>query len=242
MKVFAEQKWLSIAIFGSLLLGILLKITLGLMYNHMIKEADNMACTNNRLLKQCKQKFTSCFELNNGVSNVPVFVDKFINRMSIGPLSFHAIYHLSGQVMLLSVVFSGIGICHSIAAGCTMGEILPFYIVSMAGLYLFFSASTMADIQGKRRILKINLVDYLENHLSTKIHVTEKDMEMLYGKQRGEESPPKRKRSVDVLPITGRDVVPMCGREQAPARAVTENQSTISEEELEALLKEFLTG
>lgn len=181
ISVFAEQKVVTICMFACLVLSIFLKIFLGMLYRHMIKEADNMAITNNKLLKQCKIKFSNCYELNNGIHNIPVFVDKFINRLSLGHFSFDLIYHLSGQLMLLSVVFAGVGICRSILAGRTLGEILPFYIVSFLGLYLYFSVSTVADIKGKRRVLKINLVDYLENHLSSRMNVTRRDIEMLYG-------------------------------------------------------------
>lgn len=181
IRVFAEQKVVSICMFSCLVLSIFLKIFLGMLYRHIIKEADNMAITNNKLLKQCKMKFSNCYELNNGIHNIPVFVDKFINRLSLGHFSFDLIYHLSGQLILLSVVFAGVGICRSIMAGHTLGAILPFYIVSFLGLYLYLSVSTVADIKGKRRVLKINLVDYLENHLSSRMSVTRRDMEMLYG-------------------------------------------------------------
>ena len=140
-----------------------------------------MATTNNRLLKQCKVKFANCYQLNGGVSNIPVFVDKFLNRLAFGHLSFDAWYHLSGQCMLFSIVFAGVGICKGIMGGRMLGEILPFYIVSFLGMYLYFSLSAMVDIKGKRRILKTNLIDYLENHLSGRISVTEQDYERLYG-------------------------------------------------------------
>lgn len=218
IRVFAEQKVVSICMFACLVLSIFLKIFLGMLYRHMIKEADNMAITNNKLLKQCKIKFSNCYELNNGIHNIPVFVDKFINRLSLGHFSFDLIYHLSGQLMLLSVVFAGVGICRSILAGNTLGAILPFYIVSFLGLYLYFSVSTVADIKGKRRVLKINLVDYLENHLSSRMSVTRRDMEMLYGDAAfqeklgaGEEPGTGRssrgktgKKTVELMPMGGR--------------------------------------
>ena len=181
MDIFMEHKIMAAGMFVCLVLSIFLKIFLGMLYGHMIKETDNMAITGNKLLKQCKTKFTNCYELNNGISNIPVFVDKFINRLSLGFLSFEMLYHLSGQLMLLSVVFSGAGICSSILEGSTLGEILPFYIVSFMGLYLYFSVSTVVDIKRKKRILRVNLVDYLENHLSPRIHVTRQDMERLFG-------------------------------------------------------------
>lgn len=192
-----------------------------------------MASTKNRLLKQCKTKFASCYQLGNGVANIPVFVDKFLNRMALGHLSFETIYHLSGQLMLLSVVFSGVGVCKSIIGGRTVGDVLPFYIVSFFGLYLYFSISTVVDVRGKKRVLKINLVDYLENHLSPRIDVTRRDMEMLYGEAafeerrgpygriqggrsgrgrsrrgtRGAQARPEVRRTVELMPIGNRMAV-----------------------------------
>ena len=187
-RVFQEEKLITICMFTCLGASIALRMLLGMLYRNMIKEADNMASTENRLLKQCKTKFASCYQMGNGVANIPIFVDKFLNRMALGHLSFETMYHLSGQLMLLSVVCSGIGVCKSIVMGRTVGEVLPFYIVSFFGLYLYFSVSTVVDVRGKKRVLKVNLVDYLENHLSPRIEVTRQDIEMLYGEVAFEEA------------------------------------------------------
>lgn len=238
-KIFEDEWVVTVFMLSFFVLSIFLKLLLGSMYQNMINEADNMATTENKLLKQCKLKFSNCYQLNKGMANVPVFVDKFLNRLSLGPLSFMTMYHLSGQTMLLSIVCAGVGICRSIMDGRMLGEILPFYIVSFLGLYLYFSVSTVVDIKGKRRVLKINLVDYLENHLSTRIDVTERDIQMLYGsefdvqrqaqQERREEKP--RRKTVELMPMGSRasspSIIPM------PTERV-------SEEELEALLKEFL--
>ena len=224
--ILMEEKLISGLMLGCLVLSLFLRIFLGLLYQNMIREADNMATTRNKTLKQCKLKFANCYQLSNGVANIPVFVDKFLNRLSFGLMSFSLMYHLSGQAMLLSVVFSGVGISKSISAGKTLGEILPFYIVSLLGLYLYFSVSTVVDVKGRKRVLKVNLVDYLENHLSPRIDVTRQDIEMLYGEEifdggpgrsrrgnvagglKGEKAGPrdqeKGKRTVEVMPIRNR--------------------------------------
>lgn len=242
-QIFREEPVVTIFMVSFLVLSIFLRTLLGALYQNMIKETDNMAATENKLLKQCKLKFAHCYQLNNGVANIPIFVDKFINRLSLGPLSFSAMYHLSGQAMLLSVVSSGVGICRSILKGKMLGEILPFYIVSFIALYLYFSVSTVVDIKGKRRVLKVNLVDYLENHLSARIDVTENDMEMLYGAERIYGREQRRRiggntgrRTVELMPIGGRiTAVPT----EAPGE-VQNADVTVTEEELEALLREFL--
>lgn len=222
--IFQEEKIISACMGLFLVLSIMTRLGLGMVYQRLIKETDNMSATENKMLKQCKLKFANCFQLNNGVANIPVFVDKFLNRLSIGHLSFDGIYHLSGQLMLLSVVCSGIGVCKSIVNGRMLGEILPFYIVSFLGLYVYFSVSTIVDVKGKRRVLKVNLVDYLENHLSARIDVTVQDIQMLYGEDWVTKSA-KRRAGVAVGKTTGPEDA-----------GFTKEQ----EKELEELLLEFL--
>lgn len=234
--IFKEEKWITITMLSLFGISILIRIFLGLLLQNMIKETDNMVITKNKLLRQCKLKFANCYQLNNGVANIPVFVDKFISRLSLGPISFEGMYHLSGQTMLLSVVCAGIGISKSIVAGKMLGEILPFYIVSFVGLYAYFSISTVVDVKGKKRVLRVNLVDYLENHLSAKIDVTQDDIDMLYGKERPGAGRQRiggnyGRRTVELMPI---------GVSKAEEIARQDNFKP-DEAELEELLKEFLT-
>lgn len=271
-RVFQDEKIVTTCMFTLLAASIFLRITLGLLYQNMIRESDNMAITDNKMLKQCKLKFANCYQLSNGVANIPVFVDKFLNRMKWGPFTFETLYHLSGQAMLLSVVSAGVGICRSIMAGRTLGDILPFYIVSFFGLYLYFSISTVVDVKKKKRILRVNLVDYLENHLSPRIDITRQDMEMLYGDtgtegrvisgrvSAGGISRGRRgRRTVELMPIGIRQPVDRLTLDEArniemesglnePVEDIMEpdtslqDSAAVTEEELEALLKEFLTN
>lgn len=262
-RIFWEEPWITAAILGFMAISLFGRVLLGFLYQNMIREADNMATTDNRLLRQCKLKFANCYQLNNGVANIPIFVDKFLNKLALGPLSFEALYHLSGQSMLLSVIFAGIGISKAIADGRTLGEILPYYIVSFMGLYLHFSVSSVVDVKNKRRVLKINLVDYLENHLSARMEVTENDMEMLFGETRparernmriaaADRGRRRGKRTVELMPIGNRETLErddLAGtreiREDLPRAdypsAASDPASAfhISDEELEALIREF---
>ena len=251
--IFKEEKVITAGILVFLCLSVLVRLMLAWMYHTMIRETDNMATTGNRLLKQCKVKFANCYQLNGGVSNIPVFVDKFLNRLSFGHLSFDAWYHLSGQCMLFSVIFAGVGICKGILDGRMLGEILPFYIASFLGLYLYFSLSALVDIKGKRRVLKTNLIDYLENHLSGRIPVTEQDYERLYGA-----SKLPGRRTVELMPIRGRAAQPqemvreterevfsvehaIPGKTEDRGMSQQDESSRVTEEELQALLQELLT-
>ncbi len=185
------------------------------------------------------------------MANIPVFVDKFLSRLALGSCSFESLYHLSGQAMLLSVVCSGVGICNAIMDNRLLLDIMPYYIVSFLELYVYFSISTLLDVKGKRRTLKVNLIDYLENHLASRIGVTKKDIEMLYadaddktdidkGKYRND-----RKKTIEFIPIT--NMIPGdCERtEEEDEKPIYEPRIIFTmehEKELEALLKDFLTS
>ena len=277
-SVFREEKLVTVLMFGFMGASILVRVLLGLFYQNLIKEADNMATTENKQLKQCKLKFANCYQMSNGVPNIQVFVDKFLNKISFMHISYGMLYHLSGQAELLSVVFSGVGICRSILAGSTLGDVLPFYIVSFFGMYIYFSVSTIVDVKGKRRVLKVNLVDYLENHFAPRINVTKRDLEMLYGEaffeekgtgERGRTAGGRERRTVELMPIGGRLAAgaeniqsprmqktvaqPPAGQASAGQASsggffegsnmpgFSDESAKVSEEELEALLKEFLT-
>lgn len=55
------------------------------------------------------------------------------------------------------------GACKGIIDGKTLGQILPFYIISILGVYLHFSLSGIMDIDGKKKIIHTNLTNFLEN-------------------------------------------------------------------------------
>lgn len=174
MELFKNDLFLKSSIFF-ITLSLICQIVAGILYQSMIQETDNMSATDNRLLKQCKLKFANCYQLNAGVANIPVFVDKFINRIKIGFLTLPGLSAFSGQAMLFSVFLSGIGIYRRIVEGRHMVELFPYYIVSLFGLYAYFSISSLVDVKGKREILKTNIIDYLENHMTSRLKVLPKE-------------------------------------------------------------------
>ncbi|MGN0432613.1 MAG: hypothetical protein ACI4EQ_09705 [Lachnospiraceae bacterium] len=259
--IFQEEKWITAIMFAFLVLSIAFRIMIGVLYQHMIKETENMSATGNKILKQCKLKFANCYQLNNGVANIPVFVDKFLGKLKIGPFSYQTIYHLSGQFVLLSVFFAGVGVCKGIIDGRSLGEVLPFYIVSFLGLYIYFSISGIVDAKGRRRLLKTNLVDYLENHMVNRLRNGAFEEERTGRRNR------EGRTGIEVLPVHGTASAKddgVAAYQSVPVKADKDKKATgissagdgeeripgqaagllnrLQEKELEELLKEFLTS
>ena len=44
-----------------------------------------------------------------------------------------------------------------------MGQILPFYIVSLLAVYIHISLSGVLDLEEKKQRIRMNISDYLEN-------------------------------------------------------------------------------
>lgn len=184
LTLFFQHKNFMIGILALLFCSIICQIILGVIYHRLIWETEHMSTTTNKSLQQLKLKFSGYSKINEKVANVPVFVDKFISHVRIGAIPLSVLKHLSGQLMLLAVLVAGIGACLGIIHNDNFFSIAPFYVVSFLGLYCYFAVSSLVDISGKINILRINLVDYLENHLANRLEQTELDMQLVNsGKQ-----------------------------------------------------------
>ena len=178
-NLFIEHKTLAVSILVLFVFSLLCQIAIGFLYQNMIKETYNMSSTKNKILKKCKLKFTNRYEMHEKVVNVPIFVDKFIHSIKFGPFSVRSLQHLSGQVLMLSIVITGAGVCRAIIAEETIEELLAYYVLVFIMLYAYFAVSGAVDLKGKQEILKTNLIDYLENNISVRIPQSKKEQERL---------------------------------------------------------------
>ena len=179
MTIILQHKIIMSAVLLLFIFAIIIQIRMSRYYALLIMETENMATTDIALLCQCKRKFTNSYRMHNGIMNVSVFVEKYLNKIRMGKFRISTWKHLSGQLILLSVLAAGMGACLGIIQGSTFGEIIPFYIVSMFGLYFYFAISGAMDITEKREILKTNLIDYLENHMGNKLEDLEESIKKL---------------------------------------------------------------
>ena len=225
LALFFRHKYFMFVILTLLFCSILCQILLGVLYRRLIRETENMSATKNKSLQQLKLKFTSCRQLHETIPNVPVFVDKFLNQISLGKIPVAFFRHLSGQLTLLSETFL---------------MIAPFYLVSFLGLYLYFAATSLIDLPGKVNMLRTNLVDYLENHLSNRLEQTRLDMRMVgmedsaqkpKNAAAGLDNPASENAAAEKEPLFEKNAE---HKKSSPAFTPSEA------EELEVLLREFL--
>ncbi len=234
--ILKEHEILTGLILFSLLFSIICQIISGVICHRMISSSDNMAETKNKQLRQCKEKYTGYYKLNGKMVNTGVFVDRFLQGVRFARIKLTWLNHISGQMMMFSILVSGLSICLALASGSTLFQIIPYYLISILGMYLYFSISGMVDLQEKKNILRINLTDYLENQLAPRLE-TEKENAMEEGIRKREKYAKELLKEMEAEEGTGE-------------KTREENQGTIPEdalqpvmnqyqEELETLLEEF---
>ncbi|MDD2972344.1 MAG: hypothetical protein PHE02_09475 [Lachnospiraceae bacterium] len=156
-----------------LLLGIFTHIMIGVLYQKLIKETEKMQLSHHKYLEQCKVKFSNYYRTNNGTVNVPVFVDRYMSGRGSRGFPISILSHLSGQAVLLTIFLGGLGACRGIIEGASIGELLPYYMISLLGLYVYFSITTVIDIPKREFIVKTNMVQYLENDMICELKNTD---------------------------------------------------------------------
>lgn len=173
LEIFVRHPYLSLGIVAVTLVSVILQMIIGNLLGRMVYEAENMASTENKQLKQCKLKFVNCYKMNEGMGNVPVFVDRFLEKLSVGKIKVTTLHRVSAQLMLFGVLLSGVAVAKGIVMGETISQILPFYVIAFLGLYIYYVSTSFAGLEEKKLSLKFSLVDYLENHMVGRLKQTE---------------------------------------------------------------------
>lgn len=197
-------------------------VILAAKYSVLIREAENMSITKRKELKAIKTKFLNSYTRQETAEedkytiqeqiNVEVFVDKSVNKLKMGGLKPHTWRFLCGQSVIVSIVFAGAGVFRSIMAERAVRDILPFYLFAFLELYIYFSVVSICDFEAKDKLLRLTIVEYIENHLINRIQVA---------------------RAFQAEEKVIRDLE----EEQSRKKAFTKER----EQELEALLQEFLS-
>lgn len=184
-------------------ISILYQVAIGIIYQRMIQATDTLSGVENKLLQQCKERFVNSYKLNGGVANISVFVDKFINRIRVCGMSMSFMKHLSGQLMIAGVFVAGFGVCKGIVEGRGFVELLPFYIISLLGIYLYLSIVSIVDMPNRRGMLKTNITDYLEKTVAQRLEhgIVEKE-KLLWELAQEKEAGAKEEKKEEPAPET----------------------------------------
>lgn len=150
-------------------LGILVRFILNMVYIYLVKQSDKVGTTKNKHLKHIKMKFETCYKLNIGVNNVDTFVDKNMTKYRFCGILLSTWENFSGQVLYLSFLIVPISAVFGVIFDVDNGQILYTGAVGiLAGTILIF-VDKMINLPVKKQIIRLNLLDYLENFCKVRL-------------------------------------------------------------------------
>lgn len=161
--------FLSVCMIVFLSLSIIFQTIAGVMIHILLQESENMGTVKSNALKQCRQKYVNYYKLNGKMINTSVYVDKFVKKLKLLGIPLTRYIQLSGQMMFFFILSTGIRIFIQLSFGKTLFDMVPYYLISILGLYLYFSVMSLTNMEEKKKLLRINLVDYLDNHLCPRL-------------------------------------------------------------------------
>lgn len=180
-QVFLHEKLCTIGMVGFFAISIMGLFILTMQYGLLIREAENMSVTKRKELKAIKTKFLNSYGRPKNTEedrypiqeqvNVEVFVDKSINKLKFGGFKPYFWRFLCGQSVIISIVFAGAGIFRSFLANRMIRDMLPFYLAAFLELYIFFSVNSICNFEGQEKLLRLTIVEYLENHMVNRIQI-----------------------------------------------------------------------
>lgn len=149
--------------------GIFLKVMVSLLYSMLIRASDKMGASKNKLMKLIRLKFETCYKLRIGVHNVETFVDKYIYKYRFLGILLSTWENFSGQILILCMFCGTVGVIAALIYNAGRFAVWStLFSAVMASIFLV-TMDSILNLEGKKKHLRINIVDYLDNYLKIRL-------------------------------------------------------------------------
>lgn len=145
------------------LVEILEKGMLNHTYKRLIRAASDMGRSDHRLMKSLRMKFDTCYQLKIGVADVEIFVEKYLQHYRFWGLRLRMWETLGNLFMLLSMLAGLGGAVAAMALGLDRNLVFVSLFTGIFGNGLILVFDCLYEIPDKRKLLRIDMLDFLEN-------------------------------------------------------------------------------
>ena len=149
-------------------IGVLLRVTLALIYRRLVKASEQMGRTKNKWARQLKARFEACYQVGIGVKNVDIFVDKYVYKQKFCGVLLSTWELISSQMKYFCLIAASIGGITGLVTECGKNEIISTFCAGIWMAVLLIIVDNISAPVEKRELLCLNLKDYLENFLKVR--------------------------------------------------------------------------
>ncbi len=145
------------------LFAILSRLILGIIYDILLKETENIGVSKAKFSRNYKAKIESGIQVEHLVNNPVVYVEKYIRKQKFLGISLRGLTQLSVCFLLLSVTLNVFTSAVAIIKEMQTELILWSIMINIIAVLLFFFAEALIDSSYKYDGIVINMQNYLEN-------------------------------------------------------------------------------
>lgn len=145
------------------LLAILSRLALGIIYDYLLKETENIGMSKSKFGRNYKNKVSSSIGIERPVRNVVTFVEKYIRKQRYLGITLRGWKLTSIRLMILSAIVNIFVSAYAIVKNMEMELIVWSIIINLIAILLFLLAETLIDSSYKYDGIKINMQNYVEN-------------------------------------------------------------------------------
>jgi hypothetical protein len=121
------------------------------------------------MVKHLKLKFETCYKLKIGVNNVDTFVDKNVLRYRFCGVLLSTWDNFCGQVLFLALLLVPVCTVFGTVFRCGQDKVLLAGAVGILASAVLILVDKSINIPAKKRMLSLNLLDYLENFCKVRL-------------------------------------------------------------------------
>lgn len=158
-----QQNMLFYAMAAIGILGVISQLVLNILYERLIRDAENNGEPKGKFMKRVRQQYVTNNRLNEGLTNVSVFVKRSIYEYRCIGMSLHQWRRLGGTSLILCLGIAAAGYLLSGAQGMAANMAQNYLWAAGASLLLLLGTQAVIDVGYKNKYLHIQLEDYLAN-------------------------------------------------------------------------------
>lgn len=164
----------------------------GRIYKRLIREADLMGTSNQRLIKYIKLKVTSYYKIGMQPADTQALIGRYIKKYRVGIFSLQTWRRLPYLMMTAMLAVGGGNLLYRWTRGETLYQVSLIFGIALLGSVILGGFMLFSDFETKERLLTESISDYVDNYLSNKLAQD-------YREQAGRVSPEQYKRALQEI-------------------------------------------
>ncbi len=145
------------------LLAILSRLILGIIYDVLLKETENINMSKAKFSRNYRAKVESGMQVEHFVNNAAVYVEKYIRKQKYLGISLRGFRQMSARFLFLSIILNVFTSAVALIKEMKMELVIWSILINIIAVLLFFFAESIIDSGYKYEGIKINMQNYIEN-------------------------------------------------------------------------------